>query len=90
MCRPGQTKYGPETPAGHLPSYTDNGVAHCLLSSLMFLGGSNLGLGEPALLGVALPPPPDCTHAAWLPFATVEHGSARGAGGAAQAGTISA
>ena len=42
---PGPTKYGPTTPTGHEPDYTDNGLAHCFLSTLMFVGGSNLGLG---------------------------------------------
>jgi 7-dehydrocholesterol reductase len=41
---PGKVKYGPPTPTGHVPEYTDNGLAHCLLSTLVFLGGSNLGL----------------------------------------------
>jgi 7-dehydrocholesterol reductase len=28
-----------------MPDYSDNGLAHCLLSTVMFVGGSNFGLG---------------------------------------------
>jgi len=42
---PGPTKYGPLSENGVEPDYTDNGVAHCFLFSLTFLGGSELGLG---------------------------------------------
>ncbi len=41
---PGKVKYGPATPTGHVPDYVDNGIAHCFLSTVMFVGGSNLGL----------------------------------------------
>ena len=41
---PGQTKEGPRTATGHVPKYVDNGVAHCVLSSLLFVGGAYLGL----------------------------------------------
>ena len=37
---PGQTKEGPRTATGHVPRYVDNGVAHCVLSSLLFVGGA--------------------------------------------------
>lgn len=36
---PGKTKYGPMTPTGHVPSYVDNGIAHCVLFTLIFLAG---------------------------------------------------
>ena len=42
---PGVVKYGPATPTGHVPDYVDNGIAHCFLSTVMFVGGSSLGLG---------------------------------------------
>merc|ERR1712216_993143 len=37
---PGKTKEGPRTATGHVPRYVDNGVAHCVLSSLLFVGGA--------------------------------------------------
>ncbi|KAG8467088.1 hypothetical protein KFE25_000404 [Diacronema lutheri] len=40
---PGETKYGPLTPTGHKPEYMDNGVAHMLLFTFMFVGGACLG-----------------------------------------------
>jgi 7-dehydrocholesterol reductase len=42
---PGKLRYGPPTPTGHVPDYIDNGIAHCFLSTLMFLAGSNFCLG---------------------------------------------
>ena len=42
---PGPTEHGPVTIHGHTPEYADNGVAHCILFTLSFLGGSELGLG---------------------------------------------
>jgi hypothetical protein len=42
---PGPVKYGPITPTGHKPEYMDNGIAHCVLYTAMFVGGSQLGLG---------------------------------------------
>lgn len=47
---PGPVKHGPITPTGHTPEYMDNGVAHMILTTMMFLGGSlifesfNLGI----------------------------------------------
>lgn len=35
---PGITKYGPATPTGYVPDYCDNGIAHCFLSTVMFVG----------------------------------------------------
>ena len=49
---PGPTKYGPATPTGHVPDYTDNGLTHCLLFTALFVGGSNVGPGELYDLGV--------------------------------------
>ena len=37
---PGKTEYGPVTVNGHIPEYTDNGVAHCFLFTCMFIAGS--------------------------------------------------
>ena len=42
---PGPTEYGPVTLHGHTPEYTDNGVAHCFLFTLSFIGGSDVCLG---------------------------------------------
>jgi hypothetical protein len=40
---PGKVESGPETATGHVPRYVDNGVAHCVVFSLAFLLGSDLG-----------------------------------------------
>ena len=40
---PGRVERGPETATGHVPRYVDNGVAHCVVFSLAFLLGSDLG-----------------------------------------------
>jgi 7-dehydrocholesterol reductase len=40
---PGRVETGPETLTGHIPKYVDNGVLHCLASTLLFYAGSNLG-----------------------------------------------
>ena len=40
---PGKIETGPETLTGHVPKYVDNGVLHCLASTLLFYAGSNLG-----------------------------------------------
>lgn len=40
---PGKIAFGPETATGHVPRYLDNGVAHCLVYSVLFFLGSNLG-----------------------------------------------
>lgn len=40
---PGKTEKGPETLTGHVPKYTDNGVLHCIVSTVLFWGLSNLG-----------------------------------------------
>lgn len=40
---PGKIDFGPETATGHVPTYVDNGVAHCFVYSLLFFLGSNLG-----------------------------------------------
>jgi len=42
---PGPTEHGPVTIHGRTPEYSDNGVAHCVLFTLSFLGGSDLCLG---------------------------------------------
>lgn len=42
---PGKVESGPETLTGHVPKYVDNGVRHCLVYSLLFWAGSNLGPG---------------------------------------------
>lgn len=42
---PGPTAYGPVTANGVRPAYTDNGIAHCVLSTVAFLAGSELGFG---------------------------------------------
>ena len=42
---PGKTEYGPLTLTGHRPEYKDNGLKHCFVFSLLFIGGSDLGLG---------------------------------------------
>ena len=40
---PGEIESGPQTLTGHIPKYVDNGVLHCLASTLVFYAGSNLG-----------------------------------------------
>lgn len=42
-CLPGKIDYGPETATGHVPKYVDNGVAHCIVFSILFFMGSNIG-----------------------------------------------
>jgi len=41
---PGTTKYGPMTGTGHTPAYVDNAMLHCVISSVIFVGGSNFGI----------------------------------------------
>lgn len=41
---PGKVDYGPETLTGHIPEYVDNGLLHCVVYSLLFWAGSNIGL----------------------------------------------
>ena len=43
---PGKIQLGPETLTGHIPKYKDNGVLHCIVFTLLFFGGSNLGWGN--------------------------------------------
>ena len=43
---PGKIQSGPETLTGHIPKYKDNGVLHCIVFTLLFFGGSNLGWGN--------------------------------------------
>ena len=43
---PGKIETGPETLTGHIPKYKDNGVLHCIVFSLLFFAGSNLGWGN--------------------------------------------
>jgi 7-dehydrocholesterol reductase len=43
---PGKTQTGPETLTGHTPKYVDNGLLHCIVYSVLFYGGSNLGPGN--------------------------------------------
>lgn len=40
---PGKTESGPMTLTGHVPTYVANGVLHCLVYSILFVAGSNLG-----------------------------------------------
>uniref|UniRef100_A0A7S4JWF6 7-dehydrocholesterol reductase n=1 Tax=Odontella aurita TaxID=265563 RepID=A0A7S4JWF6_9STRA len=40
---PGKVESGPETLTGHVPKYVDNGVLHCVVYTLLFWAGSNLG-----------------------------------------------
>jgi len=42
---PGPTAYGPLTACGHKPEYKDNGLAHCFCATLLFVGGSEFGVG---------------------------------------------
>ncbi|KAL7514316.1 hypothetical protein ACHAXN_011486 [Cyclotella atomus] len=41
---PGKIDHGPETATGHIPKYVDNAVAHCIVFSLLFFLGSNIGV----------------------------------------------
>jgi 7-dehydrocholesterol reductase len=43
---PGKIQHGPETLTGHIPKYKDNGVMHCIVFTLLFFLGSNLGWGN--------------------------------------------
>lgn len=43
---PGKIQNGPETLTGHIPKYKDNGVMHCIVFTLLFFLGSNLGWGN--------------------------------------------
>jgi len=43
---PGKIETGPETATGHVPKYVDNALLHCLVSSVLFYLGSNLGPGK--------------------------------------------
>jgi len=46
MQLPGATVNGPQSPKGFTPTYTDNGVTHCALFTLLFvLGSKELGAG---------------------------------------------
>jgi len=40
---PGPSKSGPVTATGHVPTYADNGLAHCFLFSAIWAGGAMLG-----------------------------------------------
>jgi 7-dehydrocholesterol reductase len=40
---PGGVEYGPETATGHVPSYVNNAISHCIVFSLLFILGSDLG-----------------------------------------------
>jgi 7-dehydrocholesterol reductase len=42
---PAETKTGPVTATGHVPTYLDNGIEHCICASTIFLGGSNFVWG---------------------------------------------
>ena len=42
---PGMSAPGPVTPKGHTPVYTDNGIAHCILFVITFIGASDVGFG---------------------------------------------
>jgi len=42
-CLPGIVECGPETLTGHVPKYVCNGVLHCVVYTLLFWTGSNLG-----------------------------------------------
>lgn len=41
---PGTLEYGPMTATGHVPVYVNNGLAHCLVFSVLFVLGSDLGV----------------------------------------------
>ena len=43
---PGSIECGPETATGHIPKYVDNGVLHCIVYTILFWAGSNLGVGN--------------------------------------------
>lgn len=43
-CLPGKIECGPETATGHVPEYVDNAVGHCVMYSMLFYLGSNIGL----------------------------------------------
>lgn len=47
---PGKTVYGPTTSKGHTPKYTDNGWLHCILSFVIYIGGSYMDLWDLSLL----------------------------------------
>jgi hypothetical protein len=57
---PGKTCFGPETLTGHVPAYVDNAVLHCIVFTVLFVGGSNLGDSLPAFNGTS-PMPYDLT-----------------------------
>ena len=57
---PGKTCFGPETLTGHVPAYVDNAVLHCIVFTVLFVGGSNLGASLPAFKGTS-PMPYDLT-----------------------------
>merc|ERR1712007_53057 len=41
---PGKIENGPLTATGHLPEYVDNGLLHCIVFTIVFLGCSSIGL----------------------------------------------
>jgi len=43
---PGSIEYGPETLTGHVPKYVDNAVLHCVVYTVLFFLGSNIGYGD--------------------------------------------
>lgn len=47
---PGKFVHGPLTPTGHVPVYVENGMAHLILSSLCFFGGSYFDLFPMSIL----------------------------------------
>lgn len=49
---PGKREVGPETLTGHIPVYTDNGVRHCVVFTLLFILGSNVGYANWYDLGI--------------------------------------
>ena len=52
---PGKVKYGPITARGVRPEYTDNGMMHCLLFTLIFIFASNEGpLGNSGFFSLSI------------------------------------
>lgn len=56
---PGKYEIGPETSTGHVPKYVDNGVKHCVVFSMLFFLGSDIGpcgqFSEEQILSIPLP-----------------------------------
>lgn len=53
---PGPTATGPVTTKGHVPHYTDNGIAHMMLFTMVFVGGALFGLYPLSILYDELQP----------------------------------